>query len=275
MTRTALLAFAFLSACGPAEAVETPRCGYKVERVYPHDEHAFTQGLLYRNGFLFESTGLEGQSTIRMVRLANGQVVRSVAIPPTLFGEGLVDWKGELISVTWRSGIGFRWKIDSFERTGEFRYSGEGWGLTQDGNAIILSDGTSTLRFLDPLTMRERRSVTVTDNGQAVAQLNELEWVRGEILANVWRTNLIARIDPETGKVKAWIDLTGLNETASKSNPDHVLNGIAFDEIRNRLFVTGKNWPRVYQIRLVEPRLALSRRRTACTLLGMDRQREH
>ena len=272
MKRLLLLALAFLSACAPAAAAEIPRCGYTVQRVYPHDGQAFTQGLFYRGGFLFESTGREGQSTIRKVRLADGKVVEQVAIPPTLFGEGIVDWGDEIINVTWQGGQGFRWGIDGFARTGEFRYTGEGWGLTRDAKSIILSDGTPRLRFLDPRTMRERGSVTVTADGKPVSQLNELEWIGGEILANIWQTDLIARIDPATGKVKAWIDLAGLRENAGASGTDDVLNGIAYDARTGRLFVTGKNWPKLYQIRLADAATTSDgRKRPSCPPLGKMR----
>lgn len=267
----ALLVSAFTSACAPAAAAELPRCGYRVLQTYPHDSQAFTQGLFYRDGFLFESTGLEGRSTIRKVRLADGETVRQVALPPTLFGEGIVDWGDEIINVTWRGEQGFRWKINGFARTGTFRYAGEGWGLTRDARSVILSDGTPRLRFLDPLTMRERRSVTVTADGKPVAQLNELEWVKGEILANIWQTDLIARIDPATGKVKAWIDLAALRALAGVrvGGTDDVLNGIAYDARTGRLFVTGKNWPKLFQIDLTDGRPAMDGRAApACPPLG-------
>lgn len=220
-----------------------------VVRSFPHDPTAFTQGLVYRDGRLFESTGLEGRSTIREVRLEDGKILRSVALPPSLFGEGLVDWKGQLISITWRSGIGFRWDRSTFRKLGEFRYGGEGWGLTRSRNEIVMSDGTPVLRFLDPRTLRVRRRLTVTENGRPLADLNELEWVKGEILANVWMTDTIARIDPRTGVVAGRIDLSSLRAGEPRGE-DEVLNGIAYDSARDRLFVTGKLWPRLYEIKL-------------------------
>ena len=267
------IALAALSACAPAAAKEVPRCGYAVRAVYPHDARAFTQGLIYRDGALFESTGLEGLSTIRKVRLADGVVTRTVSLPPSLFGEGLVDWKRELVSVTWRSGVGFRWDIDSFRRLGRFSYPGEGWGLTQDGSSLILSDGTSRLRFLDPATLREKSSLDVTADGTPVAMLNELEWIGGEILANVWQTDRIARIDPSTGRVKAWIDLAGLRAIAGARGSDDVLNGIAYDRKGDRLFVTGKNWPKLFQIGLVDaqPRTRDRASVAACPPIGKRR----
>ncbi|HEV2745930.1 MAG TPA: glutaminyl-peptide cyclotransferase [Allosphingosinicella sp.] len=236
-----------------AAPAETAGAGYRIVNTYPHDPGAFTQGLFYRDGHLYESTGLVGRSTIRKVRLEDGRVLRSVSIPPRLFGEGITDFGPEIVSITWQSGIGFRWDRDSFRRLGEFRYPGEGWGLTQDGSSIIMSDGTATLRFLDPATMRERRRLAVTAEGVPVERLNELEWVKGEIFANVWMSGRIARIDPTTGRVTGWIDLTDLAAEASGGDPDSVLNGIAYDAAGDRLFVTGKNWPKLYEIRLDAP----------------------
>lgn len=238
-----------LAVCSPAVSAEPPVCGYTVQRVYPHDAGAYTQGLIFRDGQLIESTGQVGSSVIRRVTL-DGRVLREVPIPPDLFGEGIVDWGREIVSVTWKGGAGFRWSIDELKPTGRFTYRGEGWGLTQDGRDIILSDGTATLRRMDPRTMRERGAIAVRDGDRPVTQLNELEWVRGEILANVWQTDRIARIDPKTGRVKAWIDLSGLGETAGGFGPDAVLNGIAYDPKGDRLFVTGKNWSKLFQIAL-------------------------
>lgn len=227
-----------------------PVYGYVVKATYPHDNRAYTQGLLYLNGQLFESTGLEGQSNIRRVRLQDGVVLQSQAISPNMFGEGMVNWGDELISLTWRDQVGFRWDLKTLALKSSFSYPGEGWALTQNGKQIIMSDGTPFLRFLDPRTLREVRRLKVTAEGRPVANLNELEWVKGEVLANVWQTNLIARIDPQTGAVKGWIDLTGLPETVRRRNVDAVANGIAYDAKQDRLFVTGKNWPRLYEIGL-------------------------
>ncbi|HEX9933517.1 MAG TPA: glutaminyl-peptide cyclotransferase [Allosphingosinicella sp.] len=232
---------------------EPPAIGHRVVRSYPHDPGAFTQGLFWADGKLFESTGLVGASTLREVDLETGRVVRSVDIPAGLFGEGSVNWGDEILSITWQDGVGFRWDRDSFRQTGTFRYSHEGWGLTQDGRHIIMSDGTPTLRFLDPATMREVRRVTVTSAGQPVPSLNELEFVRGAILANVWMTSRIARIDPASGRVTGWIDLAPLVRENRGGGEDNVLNGVAYDAAGDRLFVTGKNWPRLYEIDLVEP----------------------
>ena len=174
-------------------------------------------------------------------------MLRSTDIPPGLFGEGIVNWGDEILSITWQDGVGFRWDRGSFRQTGSFRYDHEGWGLTQDGRHSVMSDGTPTLRFLDPATMREVRRVTVTSADRPVANLNELEFVRGEIFANVWMTSRIARIDPATGRVTGWIDLASLVRDNRGGGEDNVLNGIAWDEAGGRLFVTGKNWPRLYE----------------------------
>jgi glutamine cyclotransferase len=249
--RRTLLPLLLLAGCAASAPAETPIYGYRIVREYPHDPTAFTQGLLYLDGKLYESTGLNRQSTVREVRLEDGKVLRSVSIPPQYFGEGLVDWGPDLLSLTWQDGIGFRWNRSDFRQKGEFRYSGEGWGLTQDGRNIVMSDGTSQLRFLDPATMRERRRLDVTYQGQPVERLNELEWVKGEIFANIWMGRRIARIDPKSGEVKGWIDLSELVAANSNGDPDAVLNGIAYDSKRDRLFVTGKNWAKLYEIDIV------------------------
>lgn len=240
-------------ACAGGALAALPVHGVKVVAAYPHDPRAFTQGLFYLDGSLFESTGQIGQSTIRRVRLKDGVVLQSEAISPAMFGEGLVNWGNELISVTWQDRVGFRWDLKTFALKSTFSYPGEGWALTQDGVHLIMSDGTPVVRFLDPRTFRERRRIRVTAEGRPVGNLNEIEWVKGEILGNIWQTNLIARIDPKTGVVKGWIDLTGLPETLRRRDPDAVPNGIAYDSKLDRLFVTGKNWPRLYEIDL-EPR---------------------
>jgi glutaminyl-peptide cyclotransferase len=229
---------------------ELPNYGYRVEHTYPHDPHAYTEGLFYLDGFLYESTGQIGQSTIRKVRIEDGAVLQSRAILPSLFGEGIVNWNDEIVSLTWRDQVGFRWSLNDFSEIREFHYAGEGWALTQDGESLIKSDGTPILRFLDPITLLEKREITVTAEGQPVTHLNELEWVKGEILANVWLTNRIARIDPTTGKVKGWIDVGLLPESRRKTDPDAIPNGIAYDKEHDRLFITGKYWAHLYQIRV-------------------------
>ncbi|MBW4330602.1 glutaminyl-peptide cyclotransferase [Stakelama sp. CBK3Z-3] len=214
----------------------------------PHDRKAFTEGLFYRDGHLFESTGEVGVSDIRKVDPATGKVIRRVAIDPSLFGEGIAPWGDQIVSVTWKSGKGFRWNRASLRQVGAFNYPGEGWGMTSTATDLILSDGTAQLRFLDPKSFAERRRVTVTFAGRPLANLNELEWVDGTILANVWRQNAIVQIDPETGAVTKVIDLTTLAKEIDAHDVDSVLNGIAWDAKGRRLFVTGKNWPTLFQI---------------------------
>ena len=239
----------------PALAEATPLvdpvfCGYEVQQAFPHDPTAFTEGLNYDNGEFIESTGLVGSSTIRRVRVADGHVLQSVTVPPPYFGEGVTKWKGELISLTWQNGKGFRWDAKSLRKIGEFSYSGEGWSLTHDGSQLIMSDGTPVLRFLDPQTMKVERKLTVTLQGQPVPNINELEWVDGEVFANVWMTDQIIRIDPKSGVVRSIIDLGGLGRQARAQGRDAVLNGIAYDAKGKRLFVTGKNWSKLFQIKL-------------------------
>jgi glutamine cyclotransferase len=249
----ALLALLFVSLAQPAPAPGPPAPAVYTARIvatYPHDPGAFTQGLFWLDGRLYESTGLIGRSTIRQVSLDDGRVLRTVDIPPGQFGEGIVNWGPQIISITWRDGIGYRWDRATFRRLGQWRYDGEGWGLTQDGTNIVMSDGTAELRFLDPRRLTERRRVTVTVSGRPLAALNELEWVRGEIFANVWHTGFIVRIDPASGRVTGVIDLRDLAQQNGASE-DNVLNGIAYDAARDRLFVTGKNWARLYEIDLV------------------------
>lgn len=239
--------------CPPARAA-APEYGYRVVHAYPHDDQAFTEGLFYLDGYLYESTGREGASGIRKVKLETGKPVQSQSIPPQYFGEGIVAWKDRLIELTWRNEIGFIYDLGRLKPVAHFGYRGEGWALTHDGKRLIMSDGTAELRFLDPETLKETRRVTVTDDGKPVTMLNELEYVKGEVLANVWQTNRIARIDPASGKVTGWIDLTGLAPAgiAPQEAADAVLNGIAYDARHDRLFVTGKLWPRLFEIRLVK-----------------------
>ena len=249
-----VLGWALGALCASAVAAAVPVQGYAIKATYPHDSRAYTEGLFYLDGGLYESTGMEGRSTIRRVRLKDGAVLRSQSILPTLFGEGIVNWGNEIISLTWRDQVGFRWDLQTFALKKTFRYAGEGWALTQDGKHLIMSDGTADLKFLDPVTFREVRRIHVTADGRPVPNLNELEWVKGEILANIWQTRMIARIDPASGKVKAWIDMGGLPEIERAPNPDAVLNGIAYDREHDRLFVTGKDWPHLYEIRLTPTR---------------------
>jgi len=247
MMRSILLLLLALMA-RPAVAA-LPIAQAQVIRTYPHDRSAYTEGLLIRDGWLYESTGQVGESFIRKKALATGHTVDSVVIPRPYFGEGIVDWNDRLFSFVWHGGQGFVWKLSGLTPSGNWTYSGEGWGMTQDGRNIIMSDGTPVLRFLDPNTMAVARRLPVTADGQPVWQLNELEYVRGEILANVWQTALIARIDPATGKVKGWIDVSELWARAGTTGADAVPNGIAYDKKKGRLFVTGKNWPMLFEIR--------------------------
>jgi len=225
---------------------------YKVVHVYPHDPNAFTEGLFYRKGYLYESTGLEGHSSIRKVRLETGEVVLTHDLPPQYFGEGITYWGNRLIGLTWKAQVGFFYNLQTFSVEGQFEYIGEGWALTRNDREIFMSDGTSQLRVLDPKTLHVQRWIRVSARGRPVDQLNELEWVQGTILANIWQTDRIAQINPETGEVIAWVDLTGLLPAGDRV-PGHtdVLNGIAYDAATGRLFVTGKFWPKVFEIRLV------------------------
>jgi len=224
---------------------------YRVVKAYPHDTSAYTQGLIYRDGFLYESTGLNGRSTLRKVRLETGEVVQERRVEQAHFAEGLADWNDQLVQLTWQSNVAFVYELATLAPRRTFNYSGEGWGLTHDGKRFILSDGTSQLRFLDPETFRELGRVTVMDGQAPVRDLNELEYIRGEIYANVWHTDRIARISPETGRVVRWIDLRGLMSGGYKLDQEAVLNGIAHDPARNRLFVTGKLWPRLFEIEII------------------------
>jgi len=224
---------------------------YRIVHTYPHDPQAYTQGLLYADGHLYESTGLNGRSSLRMEDLVTGRVLQRVNIAQQYFAEGLASWGSTLIQLTWQSHIAFVYDRFSFRLLRTLHYDGEGWGLTQDGRNLILSDGTATLRFFDPGTFREVRRIVVKDQGEPVSQLNELEYVRGQIYANVWHTDRIARISPATGRVLGWIDLSGLLRADQRSDPEAVLNGIAYDAARNRLFVTGKLWPKLFEIAIV------------------------
>jgi glutaminyl-peptide cyclotransferase len=234
-----------------ASRAAIPQYGIEIVHTYPHDPTAFTEGLFYLNGFLYESTGLEQHSSIRKVRLETGEVVQRVDIPAQYFGEGIVNWKNRLIGLTWKSQVGFVYDLATFKLQRQFHYEGEGWALTQDGKQIIMSDGTPQLRFLNPQTLKETGRITVTLAGKPIRYVNELEWVKGEIYANVWQTNWIVRIDPHTGNIVGLINLAGLLGPADQiQGQTDVLNGIAYDEKRDRLFVTGKNWPKLFEIRL-------------------------
>jgi glutaminyl-peptide cyclotransferase len=227
-----------------------PVYGYRVVRTYPHDPKAFTQGLQYVDGFLYEGTGLNGSSSVRKVKIETGEVVQRRDVARAYFGEGITVWKTDLIELTWRSNVAFVYDKNTFAPRRTFSYKGEGWGLTHDGTNLIMSDGTDELRVLDPVTFAERRRITVTALGAPLRNLNELEYVKGEILANVWTTDSIARVAPATGRVTGYIDLRGLLTPAEQASVD-VLNGIAYDEKGDRLFVTGKLWPKLFEIQIV------------------------
>ena len=236
-----------------------PVYDYEIVHVYPHDRDAFTEGLFYLNGFLYESTGLEHHSSIRKVRLETGEVLEQHDIAGQYFGEGIVNWGSRLIELTWQSHVGFVYDLKTFKPLGDFHYAGEGWALTQDGTQIFMSDGTSTLRVLNPKTLLPAGMIPVTLDGKPIERLNELEWVKGEIFANVWQTNWILRIDPRDGHVAGIVDMRGLlpAEDVVAGSTD-VLNGIAYDAHGDRLFVTGKKWPKLFEIRL-KPRATTAR----------------
>jgi glutamine cyclotransferase len=224
---------------------------YRVVHSYPHDANAFTQGLVYADGHLYESTGLKGHSSLRMVDLESGRVLQELPVPSQYFAEGLAAWGSTLVQLTWQEHTAFVYDRFSFRQIRTQSYKGEGWGLTADGKELILSDGTAGLRFVDPATFRELRRVIVKDHGVPVLQLNELEFVKGEIYANVWHSDRIARISPVNGNVLGWIDLTGLLPAGERTDPQAVLNGIAYDAAHDRLFVTGKLWPRLFEIKVI------------------------
>jgi glutamine cyclotransferase len=241
---------AILQFCNPAivmSQLSLPVYGYRVVREYPHDPSAFTQGLQYVDGVLYESTGLNGRSSIRKVKLETGEVVQKRDLAKAYFGEGIAVWKSDLIQLTWQSNVAFVYDRTTFEPRRTFKYRGEGWGLTHDGTSLIMSDGTDELRILDPATFAERRRIKVTAAGKALPNLNELEYMNGEILANVWPTDSVARVAADTGRVLGYIDLRGLLSPAERASVD-VLNGIAHDAQNDRLFVTGKLWPKLFEI---------------------------
>jgi len=240
------------AAARPSEAEAAPPVyGYEVLHTYPHDPKAFCQGLVFEDGVLYEGTGQYGRSTLRKVDLTTGRVLQVRRLGPALFGEGITAYNDEIIQLTWKRGLGFVFERQSFRQRRSFRYAGEGWGLTYDGQQLIISDGSAVLRFLDPKTFRVVRKLTVRSRGTPLSRLNELEYVEGEIFANVWGTDFIARISPDTGKVSGWIDLRGLLKPHERHSQEAVLNGIAFDRKQGRLFVTGKYWPKLVEIRLV------------------------
>ncbi len=226
--------------------------GYRVKNVLPHDRGAFTQGLVFQDGIFYEGTGLYGRSSLRKVTPETGAVIQQQNLPPTFFGEGITIWGDEIIQLTWKSRRGFVYDKNTFKLKREFNYPTEGWGITHDGTRLIMSDGTANLYFWNPETLEEIGRVEVRDGDTPIVRLNELEYIDGAVYANVWQTNRIARIDPDSGRVTAWIDLSGLLSPEDLAQPVDVLNGIAFDAESNRLFVTGKLWPKIFEIELVQ-----------------------
>lgn len=231
-----------------AQYASTPVYTYKVVKAYPHDPQAFTQGLIFLDGFLYEGTGLNGRSGLRKVNLETGKVVQQKPIEEQYFGEGITDWGNDLVQITWQSGVGWVYDRATFQRKKQFKYGGEGWGITHDSKRLIMSDGSPVLRFLDPVTQAETGRIVVLDGRRPIANLNELEYVKGEIWANIWQTYRIARISPQTGQVLGWIDFSGIIQ---ESGDMDVMNGIAYDAKRDRLFVTGKLWPKIFQVKVV------------------------
>jgi len=229
----------------------TPVMTYEVLNAYPHDPQAFTQGLVFHDGYLYESTGLYGESSLRQVDLETGEVLRQVDLSDEYFGEGLALYDEKLFQLTWREGTGFIYDLEDFSLIDQFSYQTEGWGLTYNGKRLIMSDGSNMLYFLDPDSLQITGNIEVTFMGEAVVRLNELEYVRGEIYANIWQTDTIARIDPQSGDILGWIDLSGILPEDLRTPETDVLNGIAFDQENDRLFITGKRWPRLYEIRLL------------------------
>ena len=236
-----------------ARPAGVPEYTYAVVNIYPHDRNAFTQGLEYHDAALYEGTGLNGRSSLRKVQLKDGSVERRVDLDPQYFGEGITVIGDEVFQLTWQSGVGFVYGLNDFRLRRRFTYRGEGWGLANNGTEIFMSDGTSQIRVLDPSNMTERRRIDVRSDGAPVPYLNELEFIEGEIWANVWQSDRIARISPETGRVTGWVDLKNLLSPLFANSVD-VLNGIAYDRARKRIFVTGKLWPNLFEIRVLPKR---------------------
>lgn len=225
--------------------------GVRIVHTYPHDRSSFTQGLEYHDGLLYEGTGLKGQSKLRVEKLETGQVVRQVNVPAEYFGEGITVFGQRIFQLTWQTQVGFVYNRATFQALRRFHYTGEGWGLANDGKQVYMSDGTAQIRCLDPASLRELRRITVHDGSRAIAMLNELECVGGEIYANIWQTNRIVRFRPSDGAVTGWIDASGLLAAEDQREPVDVLNGIAYDAAGKRLFVTGKLWPKLFEVQLV------------------------
>ncbi len=228
---------------------EVPLYSYEVVNVWPHDRGAFTEGLVYLKGILIESTGLNGRSTLRKVDLQTGRVIQQVQLSSRYFGEGITVLGGKIFQLTWQNQTGFVYDLESLRLEQEFSYAGEGWGLTTDGQSLIMSDGTNQIRFMDPVTFKVTRTIRVLSHGQPLKQLNELEYIKGELFANIWQTQSVVRIDPDTGAIRGLIDFSGLLAPGDYASGTDVLNGIAYDAAGDRLFVTGKNWPKLFEVR--------------------------
>ena len=238
-------------AIGGAVAAAAPVLGYRVVARLPHSTGSYTEGLFYLDGLFYEGTGMEGRSALMATVPETGKVVRTVAMAPQYFGEGIVDWGPYVYEWTWMSHVGFVYDRRTFERVREFHYEGEGWGMTRTSQQIVTSDGSAQLTFRDPATFQPVRTITAHDGPMLISQLNELEFIKGEIWANVWHSERLARISPKDGEVLAYVDLKGLRPAETMANREAVLNGIAYDAARDRLFVTGKQWPAVFQIKVV------------------------
>jgi glutamine cyclotransferase len=260
MSRIIFLALALLAHTTPFYAQTrpsarlTPEYTFEIVHSFPHDPEAFTQGLVYHAGFLYEGTGLEGRSSLRKVRLETGEVVQRVDLDAQYFGEGIAIVQDKIVQLTWKSQIGFVYDLATFQRLRDFSYPGEGWGLAASGSDLYMSDGTSDIRVFDASTFHEKRRTHVHDGSKPIDQLNELEFVEGQLFANIWQTDRIARISPQTGEVVGWIDLSGLLSPMYRLSSGGVLNGIAYDPAKKRLFVTGKLWPRLFEIRIIPNR---------------------
>ena len=254
MLKPAALAALVLSSCACSAAMAAiPVYGFIVKNTYPHDPQAFTQGLFFRDGHLYETTGLTGRSTLRRIELKTGKVLQKAELPKEVFGEGSTAYGDNILGLTWQSKTGYVFDAKTFAMKARFPYEGEGWGLASDTKNVYMSDGSAHIRVLDPASLKEVRRVQVTAEGKPIDSLNELEIVDGELYANVWGTDVIARIDPASGKVTGWIDLTNLlpRDKRGTSSVDAVLNGIAYDARHRKLYVTGKFWPKLFEIELV------------------------
>lgn len=230
------------------------RYGYRVEKVFPHDVRAYTQGLLYHNGYIYEGTGLEGKSALRKTDIETGRVIRNHNLESRFFGEGITIHGNQIYQLTWKTKVGFVYDLETFRELSRFYYNTEGWGLTTMGDRLVMSDGTNKLYVIEPVNFTIVGTIEVYDNKSMVMHLNELEYINGEIWANVYMTDLIARIDPSTGKVNGYVDLADIMPASERQNDgDDVLNGIAWDNETGRIFVTGKNWPKLFQIRVIDP----------------------